>query len=62
MVLAARTPPPREGERVRHVAYQIATVVCAHLAPGIPPRRCGALLHGATRQGWLKESDDAVTS
>ena len=27
-----------------------------------PPRRCWALLHGATRQGWSKGSDDAVMS
>ena len=25
-------------------------------------RRRGALVHGATRQGWLKGSDDAVMS
>ena len=44
-----------QRERVRHLAYQIVTVVAVHHKSGIPPRRRAtqALAHGARPAEYL---------
>ena len=49
--------PPHQADGIR--PYGGSTISAMSLSFAY---RCGALVHSATRQGWSKGSDDAVTS